>query len=104
MANFLTYYKKHNPNLYSLMVSLLLSLWYNGISGLLNHYWPNRTLVISAIFLIIPIIIFLTDDGQLNELYVPPSINYPINNNNPAIINGSLFVNQIVGKNEKFKN
>lgn len=80
MANFLTYYKKYNPNLYSLMVSLLLALWYNGISGMLNYYWPVRGPHISFVFLLLPIILFLSDDGQLNELYAPPGIQYPIIN------------------------
>jgi len=79
MANFLTYYKKYNPNLYSLLVSLLLALWYNGISGMLNYYWPTRGPYISVVFLLLPIILFLTDDGHLDELYKPPGIAYPIN-------------------------
>ncbi len=69
MANFLTYYKKHNPNMYSLLVSFFLALWYNGISGLLNYYWPNRGPALSVIFLLVPLLIFLTDDGHLDELY-----------------------------------
>lgn len=80
MANFLTYYKKYNPNLYSLLVSLLLALWYNGISGMLNYYWPSRGPHISVVFLLLPIILFLTDDGHLDELYKPPGIEYPITN------------------------
>lgn len=72
MANFLSYYKKNNPNLYSLLVSLLLALWYNGISGILNYYWPNKGPALSIVFLMLPLLIFLTDDGHLNELYKPP--------------------------------
>lgn len=93
MANFLTYYKKHNSNLYSLVVSLLLALWYNGISGILNHYYPQRGPILSIIFMVIPLIVFLTDDGRLNELYEPPSIEYPIGQKVdiaiPAIISSS---------------
>lgn len=73
MTNFLTYYKKHNPNIYSLLVSLLLALWYNGIAGLINYYWPDRGPSLSLVFLLLPIIIFLTDDGHLDELYTPPN-------------------------------
>ena len=78
MANFLSYYKKHNPNLYSLIVSLLLAVWYNGIAGLLNYYWPVRGPNISIIFLLLPLVVFLTDDGHLDELYQPPGITFPI--------------------------
>ena len=75
--NFLTYYKVTNPNLYSLMVSVLLAVWYNGISGLLNHYFPNRGLMLSLVLLIIPLTVFLLDDGDLGELYHIPNVNYP---------------------------
>jgi hypothetical protein len=96
MANFLTYLKKHNINLYSLVVSLLLALWYNGIAGLLNYWIPVRGPLISSILLLIPIVILLTDDGNLNELY-----------NAPASIGSSIatMASQMAGKdisNEKF--
>lgn len=78
MANFLTYFKKNNPNMYSLIVSLLLALWYNGISGLINHYMPNRGPILSFSLLMIPLTIFLTDDGHLDELYLPSNIQYPV--------------------------
>jgi hypothetical protein len=102
MANFLTYYKKNNPNLYSLLVSLLLALWYNGISGMLNYYWPSRGPKISIIFLVIPVILFLTDDGQLDELYATPGINYPISmkENNQNIIPGIVAASGSINKNE----
>jgi len=77
MANFLTYFKKYNPNLYSLLVSLLIAIWYNGITGMLNYYLPNRGPFISLILLVIPITIFITDNGRLDELYVPPQTQYP---------------------------
>ena len=65
--SFLTYYKVTNPNLYSLIVSVLLAVWYNGVYGLLNYYFPHRGLGISLILLMIPLIVFLSDDGELSE-------------------------------------
>lgn len=79
MVNFLTYYKVTNPNVYALMVSMLLAIWYNGIAGLINYYWPVRGPFISLIFLILPLIIFLSDDGKLDELVSVPNITFPIN-------------------------
>ena len=96
MANFLTYYKKHNPNIYSLLVSLLLALWYNGISGLINYYWPNRGPSMSVIFLMLPLIVFLTDDGHLDELYKAPGIEYPINNSTGIDNNQSSRISAIM--------
>ena len=78
MTNFLSHYKKYNPNLYSLMVSLLLAIWYNGVTGIINYYLPNRGPFISIFLIMVPIFVFLTDDGRLNELYAPSNIQYPI--------------------------
>ena len=78
MANFLTYFKKNNSNIYSLIISVLLCLWYNGISGLINFYAPIRGLELSLVLLIIPLVIFLSDDGHLDELYKPADTQYPI--------------------------
>jgi len=60
------------------MVSLLLAMWYNGVTGIINYYLPNRGPFISIFLMTIPIFIFLTDDGRLNELYASSNIQYPI--------------------------
>ena len=78
MVNFLSHYKKNNKNLYSLMVSLLLAMWYNGISGFLNYLFPNRAAPLTLLLIFIPLVIFLTDDGKLDELYRGNDIDYPI--------------------------
>jgi hypothetical protein len=95
MVNFLSYYKKNNPNIYSLLVSFFLAVWYNGISGLLNYYFPVRGISLSILFLIIPLMIFLTDDGQLNELYSQPVDGFEADNANIAqkISNGTIVPN-----------
>ncbi len=78
MFNPLSYLKKNHQNLYSLLVSLLLALWYNGIAGLINYYMPNRGPLLSFSLLIIPLVVFLSDDGYLDELYKPTDIQYPV--------------------------
>lgn len=78
MANFLTYIKNNNSNAYSLAVSILLIIWYNGLVGILNYLFPERGIVISFLLAFIPIIIFLTDDGNLDELYSSGSTTYEI--------------------------
>jgi len=75
---FLSSIKYFNENIYSLAVSLLLALWFNGVSGLINYYLPNRGLAISIVLLLIPLVVFLSDNGKLDELYKPPNIEYPI--------------------------
>lgn len=74
----LSYLKAHNSNLYSAVVSLLLVIWFNGASGLLNHYIPERGLMTSLILLLIPAVLFFMDDGNLDKLYKPYNIEYPI--------------------------
>ena len=110
MANFLTYCKKNYPNLYSLIVALLLAIWYNGITGLIQHIWPKKNFNVTLIFLLVPIIIFLTDDGNLDELYNSPGTQYPIigsqqsNNRIPAIVAASVvpFNQSSIKSNERF--
>ena len=61
--------KKTHANLYALYVSLLLALWFNGISSLLYYFLPVRGFILSVILMAIPLIIFIWDDGTLDELY-----------------------------------
>lgn len=71
MVNILAYLRKNNVNAYSLVISLLLAIWYNGVAGVLNYYFPERPPYISLLLMVIPILLFLSDDGSLNELYNP---------------------------------
>jgi len=75
MTNFLTWHRINHPNIYALMVSVLLSLWYTGLTGIFNYYFPNRGPALSLIFLMIPLIIFLGDDNKLDELHKIGDIN-----------------------------
>lgn len=69
MPNFLTSLRKNNPNVYALTISVFLSLWYSGLTGLFNYYFPDRGPALSLIFLIIPLAVFMGDNGKLDELY-----------------------------------
>lgn len=62
-------YKKSHPNAYSLYVSVLLALWFNGISTMINFIAPNRGFWSAILLMIIPIIFFFIDSGTLEELY-----------------------------------
>ena len=77
MANFLTKLKKKYKNLHSLTVSLLLAIWYNGISSLINLWFPGRGFSIIMIMLLLPLVIFLIEDGGLDELYKDSSAANP---------------------------
>ena len=68
MANFLTFIKKTNSNLYCLCVSFLLAVWFNGIAGLLNHLFPNRGILLSLLLISLPIVILPED--VLNIVFV----------------------------------
>lgn len=75
---FLSSLQHNHANIYSLIVSLLLAVWYNGISGAINYYLPERGPFILFLMLTIPLVVFLIDDGNLDELYTAPNIKYPI--------------------------
>lgn len=89
MVNVLSYIRHNHRNWYSLIVSTLLAAWYSGIYGLINHYLPDRHPIASLFLMIIPIIIFLSDDGKLDELYVPRETNI-------SAINGAVYDNIMV--------
>ena len=50
-------------------------MWYTGLTGLFNYYFPIRGPALSLIFLIIPLAIFLGDDNKLDELHKIGDIN-----------------------------
>jgi hypothetical protein len=77
MANIIAYFRQHHHTIYSLIVSLLLVLWYYGVTGILNHFMPERGLYLSILIAVIPLTIFIIDDGNLDELYKQPNKNYP---------------------------
>src|SRR5437016_13960708 len=62
-------YKKTHPNFYALYVSVLLALWFNGISTMINAVAPDRGIWGAIVLMVIPIVFFLVDSGTLEELY-----------------------------------
>lgn len=60
--------KKSHTNLYALYVSLLLAFWFNGIARLLNYFFPDANIIVAIILMVLPLAIFLWDDGTLDEL------------------------------------
>lgn len=87
MPNFLTSLRKNNPNVYALTISIFLSLWYSGLTGLFNYYFPDRGPALSLIFLIIPLAVFMGDNGKLDELYKIGDANPDLTDANTAVIN-----------------
>ena len=61
--------KKTHPNMYALYASLLLALWFNGFANLLNNFFPVKGFALSLLLMLIPLVLFLWDDGTLDELY-----------------------------------
>lgn len=78
--NFFYNLKRRNPNVYALIISVLTAIWFNGVSSMINIIVPDRGVYISLFMLIIPLILFLMDDGSLEELNPNNNI-YPINTN-----------------------
>ena len=85
----ISYIKANYQNIYILLVSLMIGIWFNGINRIINFCFPGKTLLISIILCIIPITFFLLDDGIISELY--NYYNDPNRNNDDAaaIISGA---------------
>lgn len=81
MMNFI---KRKYENLYIILVSLMIGIWFNGIASLINYFFPNKNLIIIIILCTVPIIFFYLDDFSLSELH-------KIDNKNvSAVLNASL--------------
>lgn len=66
----LSYLRKYHRNIYSIIISFLLAVWFNGVSGLVTIWFPHKNVIISLMLMIIPILILMTDDGTLNAMYL----------------------------------
>jgi hypothetical protein len=60
--------KKQYPNIYVIIISLAVALWFSGCNRLIDHFSPNN--VENGLLLcVISLIIVYMDDGKLNELH-----------------------------------
>ena len=85
--NPLIFLKYKYKNLYIILVSLLIAVWFNSIYRILNSIIPsNAPLYIPIIMCIFVIFIFYADNRLIDELY-RYDIVYPISasNNMPRI-------------------
>jgi len=55
--------KRINPNVYTLIIALGISLWFEGMNTLISFFIKERALCSVALM------IFYSDDGKFNELY-----------------------------------
>ena len=82
------YLKKNMPNIYQILVALSIALWFDGIN-MITHSLVKPGRNTGIIFVIVALLVFYLDDGNLNELHNIDSEsdeeeethNYAINNN-----------------------
>ena len=71
--------KRNNKNLYTLLVALAVSCWFEGITRIIRTFVPidTNTLRNGLLMCAFALFIFYMDDGSISELY-----NYDVNNSN----------------------
>jgi hypothetical protein len=68
---FLADLKRNNKNIYTLLIALAVSCWFEGINRLFRTFVPidTDTLRNGLIMCSLALLIFYSDDGSLSELY-----------------------------------
>lgn len=71
--------KRINPNVYTLIIALGISLWFEGMNTIISFFIKERTIYTGIALCSVALMIFYSDDGKFNELY-----NTSENNKNAA--------------------
>ena len=61
--------KRINPNVYTLIIALGISLWFEGMNTLISFFIKERTIYTGIALCSVALMIFYSDDGKFNELY-----------------------------------
>ena len=71
--------KRNNKNVYTLLVALAVSCWFEGITRIIRTFVSidTNTLRNGLVMCSLSLLIFYMDDGNISELY-----NYDINDSN----------------------
>tara|TARA_B100000242_G_C43054984_1_gene493533 strand:- start:8052 stop:8315 length:264 start_codon:yes stop_codon:yes gene_type:complete len=71
--------KRNNKNVYTLLVALAVSCWFEGITRIIRTFVPidTNTLRNGLVMCSLSLLIFYMDDGNISELY-----NYDVNDSN----------------------
>ncbi len=64
----MNYIKKNYPNIYIIVAATSLALWFRGVHSFCEILVPTN-LFTSLIYCLIPILVFILDDGSLSELH-----------------------------------
>lgn len=56
------------PNLYIVIISFLVTLWFQGMTRVIEKWFPNKTNV-NVWLMIVPVLIMYFGDGRLEEIY-----------------------------------
>jgi len=61
--------KSLSPNLYTIIIALGISLWFEGINTIIGFFIKDRTIYSGLLLCFVALIIFYSNDGKFNELY-----------------------------------
>lgn len=61
---------KHKfPNFYIVCISILVTIWFQGMSRLINGFFPNNGISGNLLLMIVPALLLYFGDGKLEEIY-----------------------------------
>lgn len=57
------------PNTYIVIISVLVTLWFQGMTRIIDKLFPNKSLKINMWLMVIPLLLMYFGDGRLEEIY-----------------------------------
>lgn len=61
--------KSTYPNIYIVMISVLVTVWFQGMIRIIRKLFPDKGMKNSLMLMIVPALILYFGDGRLDEIY-----------------------------------
>ncbi len=57
------------PNLYIICISIIVTLWFQGMSRLIEKMFPDKSNYTNMLLMLVPALLLYFGDGRLDEIY-----------------------------------
>ena len=57
------------PNIYIIIISILVTIWFQGMTRIIQHIFPDKNIYYNLLLMIVPAFILYVGDGRLDEIY-----------------------------------
>lgn len=61
--------RERYPNGYIIIISILVTLWFQGMTRIIDKLFPNKSFRLNVCLMIVPVILMYFGDGRLEEIY-----------------------------------